>query len=183
MLVPIREKMMKNRFWLRTGSGLAVALLGALIAFARQGAPLEQERKVKESEVPKAALEALRKVAEKATITEFAEEIEHGHKFYEGSWKGPTGNVDCLVTETGDLVEIEEVIPADKVPATARNAVEKEAGKDAKLSWEKKTIVMYEVHIKKADKAREMILTPDGRRIHEENDDDQDKDDNDKTDE
>ena len=160
---------MKNRTWLRAGGGVAVALLGGLIAFAQpKPAALEQERKVKEAEVPKAALDALKKIADKATITEFAEEIEHGHKFYEGTWTGPGGNVDCLVTETGDLVEIEEIIAADKVPAASRAAAEKEAGKDAKLTWEKKTVVMYEVHYKKGDKGQEMILTPDGRRIQEE---------------
>jgi len=172
------ETTMKNWTWLRAGGGVAVALLGGLMAFAQvKPAPLEQERKVKEAEVPKAALEALKKVADKATITEFAEEIEHGSKFYEGSWNGPGGNVDCLVTESGDLVEIEEIISADKVPAAARAAVEKEAGKDAKLTWEKKTVVMYEVHYEKGDKGQEMILTPDGRRCHEEGDEKRDKND------
>jgi len=160
---------MKNRMWLRASGGVAVALLGGLIAFAQpKPAALEQERKVKEAEVPKAALDALKKIADKATITEFAEEVEHGHKFYEGSWTGPNGKVDCLVTETGDLVETEEIISAEKVPAVSRAAAEKEAGKDAKLTWEKKTVVMYEVHYKKGDKGQEMILTPDGRRYHEE---------------
>ena len=139
----------------------------------------EQERSVKESEVPPAALAALRKLAGGAAFTEFAEEIEHGHKFYEGSWKGPDGNVDALVTEGGDLVEIEESAPAEKVPAPARAEAQKEAGKGAKLEWEKKTMLLYEVHYKKDGKSREMILTPDGRRFHEEGDDkpgDEDKD-------
>ena len=168
---------MKNRMWLRASGGVAVALLGGLIAFAQpKPAALDQERKGKEAEVPEAALDALKKIADKATIKEFAEEIEHGHKFYEGTWSGPNGNVDCLVTETGDLVEIEEIISADKVPAVARAAAEKEAGKDAKLTWEKKTVVMYEVHFKKGDKGQEMILTPDGRRYHEEGDKNGEKD-------
>jgi len=174
---------MKNRMWLRASGGVAVALLGGLIAFAQpKPAAPEQERKVKEAEVPKAALDALKKVADKATIKEFAEEIEHGAKFYEGTWTGPGGNVDCLVTENGDLVEIEEVISADKVPAASRAAAEKEAGKDAKLTWEKKTVVMYEVHYKKGDKGQEMILTPDGRLYHEEGDEKQDKDDDEEND-
>jgi len=168
---------MRTRMWLKVSGSVAVALLGGLIAFAQpKPAAREQERKVKEAEVPKAALDALKKIAEKATITEFAEEIEHGHKFYEGSWTSSNGNVDCLVTETGDLVEIEETIPADKVPAAARAAAVKEAGKDAKLTWEKKTIVMYEVHFKRGDKGHELILTPDGRRYHEEGDENGEKD-------
>src|SRR5262245_37891783 len=69
----------------------------------------EQEREVKEADVPAAALNALKKQAAGAAITEFSEEIEHGHKFYEGSYKSATGNkVDVLVTEAGDLVEVEE---------------------------------------------------------------------------
>ncbi len=168
---------MTNKMWLRAVGGVAVALLGGLMAIAqpKPGAP-EQERRVKEAEVPKAALDALKKVADKATITDFAEEIEHGHKFFEGSWKGPDGNVDCLVTESGDLVEIEEIISPDKVPAASRAAAEREAGKDAKLTWERKTVVMYEAHYKKGDKGEELILTPDGRRYHEEGEKNGDKD-------
>ncbi len=154
-------------------------LTGGLLVWAQEKkAPVEQERQVKEAEVPKAALDALKKLAGAAAITEFAEEIEHGNKFYEGSWKGPGGNVDALVTEAGDLVEIEEVVSVDKVPAKTRAEAEKEAGKDAKLEWEKKTIVMYEVHFKKEGKGRELVLTPDGRRIQEEQEEaDKDEDD------
>ena len=76
----------------------------------------EIERKVTEGEVPVGALKALKKMAGDAKITEFAEEIEYGHTFYEGSWTGRSGRgVDVLVTKAGDLVEIEEKIPTDKV--------------------------------------------------------------------
>ena len=105
---------------------LVAVLFGGWLVWAQEKkASEEQERTVKENEVPAAALAALKKLAGSATITEFAEEIEHGHKFYEGSWKGPDGNVDALVTESGDVVEIEESIPADKVPAGVRAASEK----------------------------------------------------------
>jgi hypothetical protein len=164
------------------GAGCAAGLLlGGLIAFAQdkpnQG---EQERTVGEAEVPKPALDALRKLAGNAVIKEFAEEIEHGHTFYEGSWTGPDGNVDALVTASGDLVEIEEVIPADKLPGAVRSEAENMAGKDAKVTFEKKTLLMYEFHFKKDGKGHEVILTPDGRRYHEEGaeqdkDEDEDK--------
>ncbi len=168
---------MRNKMWMVSSSSVALALLGGLAVLAQnKPAAVEQERKVKEAEVPKAALDALKKIADKTPITDFAEENEHGSKFYEGTWKGPGGNVDCLVTEVGDLVEIEEVIAPEKVPASARGAAEKEAGKDAKLMWEKKTVIMYEVHYKKGDKTQEMILTPDGRQYHEEGEKKDEKD-------
>lgn len=160
----------------------SMVLAGGLFAFAQEKKPAaqEQERTVKESEVPAAALAALKKLAGGAAITEFAEEIEHGLKYYEGSWKGPNGNIDGLVTEAGDVVEIEETVPGDKVPGSVRTAVEKEAGKDAKLAWEKKTLYLYEVHFKKDGKGREIIYTADGRRFHEETDADADENENEK---
>jgi len=171
---------MRTQRVLGFGTSAAVLLLVGWVALA-QDKPAKQdyERKVKEAEVPKAALDALKKLADQAPFTEFAEEVEHGRKFYEGTWTGPHGKVDCLVTEAGDLVEIEEAVPADQVPAAARAEAEKEAGKDAKLTWEKKTIVMYEVHFKKDGKAHEMILTPDGHRYHEEGAKKGEKDDDD----
>jgi len=153
---------------------LGVALLIAGSLALAQGTPAptkavqgESEREVKESEVPKAALDALRRYANNATFTEFAEEIEHGHTFYEGSYKGSSGHVDVLVTDTGDLVEIEEAISADKAPAVVQAEARKAGGEKATLKFEKKTMVLYEVHFKQDGEGREVILTPDGRAVHD----------------
>lgn len=142
------------------------------VAMVRAFGPPEQgesERTVKESEVPKAALATLKKHAGDNAITEFAEEIEHGCKYYEGSWKSASGHVDVLVTEAGALVEIEEGVSADSIPAAVAAAVEKVAGKGAKLRYEKKTMVMYEVKFEKDKRRHELVLSPDGRQ-HEHED-------------
>jgi hypothetical protein len=175
---------MKNIQSLVIGFGVGAVMSGGLFAFA-QNKPAEQpkssERKVKEADVPKAALETLKKMAAGAAFTEFAEEIEHGHKFFEGSWKGPHGNIDGLVTETGDMVELEESVPADQVPAAVKAEVEKSSGKDAKPTYEKKTLILYEAHYKKDGKTHEVIVTPDGRRMEEEKQDgDKDEDEDEK---
>ena len=129
----------------------------------------EIERKVTEAEVPAAALAALKKLAAGAEITEFAEEIEHGSTFYEGSWKAPSGaKMDVLVTPTGDLVEIEEQMDADKVPTAALKVAKKAAGKNTQLAFEKKTMILYEVKFRKGNRRHELLLTPDGRRVEEE---------------
>ncbi len=129
----------------------------------------ETEREVTEAEVPKAALAALKKLAAGAKITEFAEEVEHGHTFYEGSWKAPSGkNMDVLVTPTGDLVEIEEQVASEDVPAAVLAVAQKAAGKKAPLAFEKKTMLLYEVKFSKGDRRHELLLTPDGRRAQEE---------------
>ncbi len=129
----------------------------------------QHERQVTQSQVPAKALEALRKLAAGARFTGFAEEVEYGSTFYEGSWKTPTGaNMDVLVTPTGALVEIEEQIDADKVPAAVLKAVRKAAGKDTELMFEKKTTIQYEVKFGKGDSQHEMLLTPDGRLVEQE---------------
>ena len=128
----------------------------------------ETERKVTEADVPKAALRALKRQARKAEITEFAEETEHGSTFYEASWKNKAGaNFDVLVTKAGALVEIEETIPADEVPAAALKAAKKAAGKNAELACEKKTMILYEVKFSKDGASHELLLTPDGRVVEE----------------
>jgi len=128
----------------------------------------ESERKVTEAEVPAPALAALKKLAAGARITEFAEEVEHGHTFYEGSWKAASGaNRDVLVTASGDLVEIEEEINADQVPGAVLKAARKAAGKEANLGLEKKTMVLYEIRFQKHGRRHELLLTPDGRPVEE----------------
>lgn len=129
----------------------------------------EAEREVTARQVPAAALAALKELAAGAEITEFAEEIEHGHTFYEGSWKARSGaKMDVLVTPTGGLVEIEERVSADQVPAEVLKAAQKAAGKRAELGFEKKTMILYEVKFRKGERRHELLLTPDGRRVQEE---------------
>ncbi len=129
----------------------------------------QHERQITEAQVPEAALAALKKLAAGAKFTGFAEEVEYGSTFYEGSWKTPSGaNMDVLVTPTGALVEIEEQINTDKVPAEVLNVVREAAGKDTELMFEKKTTIQYEVKFGKDEHGREMLLTPDGRLVEQE---------------
>lgn len=129
----------------------------------------EQEREVTEAEVPAPTLAALKKLAAGAKLTEFAEEIEHGSTFYEGSWKTAAGGaVDALVTSAGDLVEIEEQVAPDQVPAAVVAAVRKLSGPDAGLFCEKKTMILYEVKFRKGDQRNEILYTPDGRPLEKE---------------
>jgi hypothetical protein len=151
----------------------------SLLAWAqdKKDAPPPHEREIKEAEVPAAALAALKKLAGGAAFTEFAEEVDYGQTVYEGSWKGPDGNVDAVVTKTGDVVEIEEIMPVEKVPAGVRTAAEKEAGKDTKITYERKTLFLYEIHYKKDGKGHEAMFRTMGVPYQESGKQEQDKDD------
>lgn len=165
---------MRWRNWKLFTVMILLAVMLSVAAYAKKSKekckqPSEAERKVTEAEVPAAALATLKKLAAGAKIYEFAEEVEHGHTFYEGSWKARSGTkMDVLVTPTGDLVEIEERVDLDKVPGAVLKAARKAAGKGARLAFEKKTLILYEVKFRKANGRHELLLTPDGRCVEEE---------------
>jgi hypothetical protein len=123
-------------------SALGLIASGWLIAVASaqpKDKDEEHERVIKESEVPPPALAALKKFAGGATILKIEEETEHGTRFFEGSWKTAAGSrMEVLVTTDGDLVETEEAVQADVVPKAVLAAAHKEAGKDAKMYFEKR---------------------------------------------
>ena len=177
----------KSRTVLLLGIGALLALTGGIMAKgppdkkgeAKERKGGEKERQVEEKDVPKAALEALKKLAGGAALTKFAEEVEHGSTFYEGSWKGTQGPVDALVTAAGDLVEIEEAVTIASVPKAVQAAAEKAAGKDAELRFEKKTLVLYEVKFKKGERKHELVLTPDGRQQEQEEEEGEHEEDDD----
>ena len=162
--------MTRRRYWL-LGLGLGAVVWGTAVAsnWAGDDSQSEEERSVTQAEVPAAALATLKELANSATITEFAEETEHGGTFYEGSWRGPSGqNMDVLVTAAGALVEIEETLSVDQLPAAVRAAVRKAAGEKTELSVEKKTMILYEARFQKQKQTHELVVTPDGRPYQEE---------------
>lgn len=161
---------MKWRSWKLIGSIVLIGAVVCVLAYADKQKEAEKaeagetERQVTGAQVPAAALATLKKLAAGAKIYEFAEEVEHSHTFYEGSWKTASGaNIDTVVTPTGDLVEIEEEVGAAQVPAGAMLAARQAAGKDAKLAFEKKTMIFYEAKFKKGDREHELLFTPYGR--------------------
>jgi uncharacterized membrane protein YkoI len=154
--------------WKLIGSIVLIGAVVCALTYAAKEAEKaeegESERQVTKAQVPAAALATLKKLAGGAKIYEFAEEVEYGHTFYEGSWKTASGaNIDTVVTPAGDLVEIEEEVSAAQVPAGAMSAAQKAAGKDAKLAFEKKTMIYYEAKFQKDGQEQELLFTPDGR--------------------
>ena len=155
---------MNAKGYTRLGMMSVVVLLVSLVGFAGQDREDEEhERQVKQSEVPPPALAALKKSAGAARLEAFAEETEHGYTYYEGSWKSAQGNVDTLVTAAGDLMEIEESVSADRVPKPVIEKVRREAGRDATMRFERKTVIRYEVKYRKGDRWHEVVLSADGR--------------------
>ncbi|MCO6437645.1 MAG: hypothetical protein J5J06_11195 [Phycisphaerae bacterium] len=157
---------MKRIVWLGAIASPMLLFFAGFVAFA-QSAKTESERKVEEMEVPVAAQNAIKALAGGARIGEYAEEIKDGRKLYEGSWRTAFGTVDVLVDAYGNLVEVEESVAPASVPSPVRSTIEKMYGKDAEVQFEKKTVILYEAHLKRADGTHEVVLSPDGRKIEE----------------
>ena len=145
--------------------GLAIAA-SAVLLYAQDKKPGEEhERKVQESQVPAAAVAALKKMAGAAEIMQYEEETEDGETFYEGSWKTSTGKMEVLVTAQGDLVATEEGVSVGGVPAAVAAAAKKWAPAGTELRWEKVTEVRYEAKYRADGKKHELVMTPTGKTI------------------
>ncbi len=129
-----------------------------------QPAGAEHERVVKESEVPAGAVAAIKRMAGGAQIAKYEEEMENGETFYEGQWKGANGKMEVLVTAQGDVVEMEEVVTADAVPAAVAATAKAAAGSN-ELQYEKVTEVHYKAKYKQGDQRHKLVVSPTGRTI------------------
>ena len=141
--------------------GVVVGLLG-LLGAAGLAAALADE-KVSLDQVPAAARRALEQQAGGAKITEIEREVEHGVTVYEAEWMDQGTEREASVSADGELLEVEEVVPIDKVPAAVREAIVKQLGTGAKVEIEKTTIVYYEVEGTVDGKHKEFYFSPTGQ--------------------
>lgn len=129
-------------------------------------------------QVPEPARTALLTLAGNAQITKAEREKEHGVLVYEAEWVVNGTKHEAAVTADGVLIETGEIVPVEKLPAAVRAAIAKHFPANAKVTVEKKMVVVYEVEARIDGKEREVIVFPSGK-VHEEHDDDDDGDEHD----
>ena len=98
-----------------------------VIGFAFSAAQA-QEKKIKRAQLPAAVETTVTKESEGVTIKGFSSEIEHGQKFYEVSLSVNGHNKDILIDKNGNVVEVEEEVSLDSLPAPVQDALKKAAG-------------------------------------------------------
>src|SRR5579864_560298 len=87
------------------------------------------EKRVKMENLPPAVQKTVQQQSKGATIRGLSQEVENGKTFYEAELKVNGHNKDLLIDSAGAVVEIEEEVPLDSVPAAAKAAIEKGARK------------------------------------------------------
>src|SRR5262245_65076032 len=111
-----------NIFWRVSVGAIAFASIPA-VAVAQ-----ENERKIRREQLPPAVEKTVAAESQGASIKGFAAEVERGRKFYEASLNVNGHNKDILMDQAGNIVEVEEEVSLDSLPAAVQEALKKAAG-------------------------------------------------------
>ena len=149
-----------------------VAMLAAgLLLLA--GNASAQEKKIKRSELPPAVEKTVAVQSAGATIRGFSTEEENGQTLYEAELTVNGHSKDISMTADGSIVEIEEQVSLDSLPAEVKAGLQAKAGNGKILKVEsltkKNKLVAYEAKVETNGKKTEIQVGPDGKPIdHEE---------------
>jgi hypothetical protein len=144
---------------------LASLAVGLAVWSTAQG----QERKIKRSDLPPAVEKTVAAESAGATIKGFSTEVEGGKKMYEAELQVDGHGKDILIDRQGNVVEIEEEVALDSLPAAAREGLTKAAGRGTISRVESLTkrgkLVAYEAVVKTGAKRREVQVGPNGEKL------------------
>jgi len=149
-----------------------VAMLAAgLLLLA--GNASAQEKKIKRSELPPAVEKTVAVQSAGATIRGFSTEKENGQTLYEAELTVNGHSKDISMTADGSIVEIEEQVSLDSLPAEVKAGLQAKAGNGKILKVESLTkkdkLVAYEAKVETNGKKTEVQVGPDGKPLdHEE---------------
>ena len=145
----------------RYAAGLAIGLTFAVAQ--------AQERKIKREQLPAAVEKTVARESEGADIKGFATEVEHRQKLYEASLIVNGHSKDILIDKNGNIVEIEEEVSMDSLPAAVQAALKKAAGSGTIQVIESLTrngnVVAYEAQVKHGKKRSEIQVGPNGEKL------------------
>ena len=143
----------------------------ATILLAASG--VAQEKKIQRSDLPVAVEKAVVTQSQGATIHGFSEEKENGQTYYEAELMVNGHSKDVLMDANGSVVEVEEQVAMDSLPAAVRDGLQAKAGKGKLLKVEsiikRGNLVAYEAKVITDGKKSEVQVGPDGKPLdHEE---------------
>jgi hypothetical protein len=145
--------------------------LAAILVLATASAA--QEKKIQRSDLPPAVEKTVAAQSTGATIRGFSQEKENGQTYYEAEMTVSGHSKDVVIDASGAVVEIEEQVALDSLPAAVKDGLQAKAGKGELLTVESITkhdkLVAYEAKVQKDGKKSEVQVGPDGKPLdHEE---------------
>ncbi len=126
-----------------------------------------QEKRIQRADLLPAVDSAVAALAPGAAIRGFAEEREDGRTYYEVELLVRRHSKDLLIDSSGTVVEVEEQVALDSLPAAVKAALTRQArpGRIAKVEALTKggRLVAYEAQVVTAGKRREIQVGADGK--------------------
>lgn len=123
------------------------------------------DKPIKMKDLPPAVQKAVHEHTKGAELRGLSKEIENGKTFYEVETVVNGHSRDLVLDKTGTVVELEEEVALDSVPALVKSAIEKKSagGRITKVEMVTKgPTVSYEAAITKNGKKLEVVVKPDG---------------------
>jgi uncharacterized membrane protein YkoI len=145
----------------------------ALFAAVLVTAAFAQEKKIQRTDLPPAVEKTVAAQSQGATIKGFSQEVENGQTLYEAELTVNGHSKDISIDATGSIVEVEEQVALDSLPATVKAGLQSKAGSGKITKVESLTkhdkIVAYEAQVHTAGKKSEVQVGPEGKPLdHEE---------------
>ena len=143
----------------------------AVLLFA--SSVVAQEKQIQRADLPPAVEKTVTAQSQGATIKGFSQETEHGQTYYEAEMTVNGHSKDVLIDTSGAVVEIEEQVALDSIPANVQQGLQAKARSGKILKVESLTkhdkLVAYEAVVQTAGKKKEIQVGPDGKPLaHEE---------------
>jgi len=144
-------------------------MLFVLLSIAAAAGPARAAKPAAKPAAPPAAvLKAFQQAYPKAVIKRTIQELHEGKPVVEIESVDHGILRDLLYTPEGKLLECEETIPADSLPAAVRTALKSEApgakvGRIERIDRE--GVVTYSINVTAKGKAREIAFDPSGKLI------------------
>ena len=155
---------------MNTKNSSTIILIAGLLFAVSAGA---QEKKIKRSDLPPAVEKTVAAQSAGATVKGFSKESEKGQTYYEAEMIVNGHTKDILIDTTGAIVEVEEEVVMDALPAEVKAGLQAKAGEGKLVKVEtitkKDKLVAYEAQVQKKGKKAEVQVGPDGKPLdHEE---------------
>jgi hypothetical protein len=158
-----------NRNQLKKKGSVRAFIVGVclLASFLVANSAAAQEKQLKKSDLPAAVQKAADEQSKGATVRGYASEVEDGKLQYELQLTVNGHSKDVSIAPDGSVLEIEEQVVLDALPATVREGLQKKAGagKITKVESLTKhgTLVAYEAQVLTGKKKSEVQVGPDGK--------------------
>jgi hypothetical protein len=143
---------------------VGVCLLASFLAVNSAAA---KDKQLKKSDLPAAVQKAADEQSKGATVRGYASEVEDGKLQYELQLTVNGHSKDVSIAPDGAVLEIEEQVALDTLPAAVREGLQKKAGAGKITKVESLTkhgvLVAYEAGVLTGKKKSEVQVGPDGK--------------------